>query len=220
MISEIFSSLQGEGLHCGKKQIFIRFSGCNLRCWYCDTKYAWDVDKAKTMSVDEIISEVETLADRDNVSSICITGGEALLQVSVLSTLLPLLKRKFEVHLETNGTFVNECSSIFKYIDVVSFSFKFPSDCGKIFWNEYEFIIKEFKKQSFFVKSVITHRTKEEEVKRLIKILKNKKIPLVFQPVSLDSIVSKKIVEFINLASKDIQFLYLLPQMQKIWGIK
>jgi 7-carboxy-7-deazaguanine synthase len=66
-ISEIFASIQGEGLHAGKPQIFIRLSGCNLSCSWCDTKHAWE--GGDEMSVYEIMDAVK----ENGRKSICIT---------------------------------------------------------------------------------------------------------------------------------------------------
>ncbi|MDD5419791.1 MAG: 7-carboxy-7-deazaguanine synthase QueE, partial [Methanomicrobiaceae archaeon] len=98
-VSEIFRSLQGEGLSQGKPCIFVRLAGCNLNCLWCDTRYART--GGREVSVDEILDLVWRL----NGGHICVTGGEPLLQ---RAELLELVK-KFRVHgytveIETNGT--------------------------------------------------------------------------------------------------------------------
>ncbi|HKM13904.1 MAG TPA: 7-carboxy-7-deazaguanine synthase QueE, partial [Candidatus Methanomethylophilaceae archaeon] len=70
-IYETFTSLQGEGLMMGVPTFFIRTSGCNLDCYWCDTKYAFDEGK---------YYDVTALAELSTVSHICITGGEPMLQ--------------------------------------------------------------------------------------------------------------------------------------------
>ena len=99
IVSEIFRSLQGEGKSQGRPCTFIRLAGCNLRCAWCDTSYAWE--GGEKMSVMEVLDRVWLLNGRQ----ICITGGEPLLQ---REDLLELLK-KFRLHgytveIETNGT--------------------------------------------------------------------------------------------------------------------
>ncbi|MFP4609333.1 MAG: 7-carboxy-7-deazaguanine synthase QueE, partial [Candidatus Aenigmatarchaeota archaeon] len=69
-IVEIFHSLQGEGNNIGKPTVFIRTAGCNLRCGWCDTRYAWD--GGEKMSVQEILERVK----RFDTQQVCITGGE------------------------------------------------------------------------------------------------------------------------------------------------
>jgi 7-carboxy-7-deazaguanine synthase len=99
IVSEIFRSLQGEGKNQGRPCTFIRLAGCNLRCAWCDTAYAWE--GGQEMSVIEVLDRVWL----QNGKHICITGGEPLLQ---REELLELLK-KFDLHgytveIETNGT--------------------------------------------------------------------------------------------------------------------
>ncbi|MCS7180168.1 MAG: 7-carboxy-7-deazaguanine synthase QueE, partial [bacterium] len=73
-ISEIFFSIQGEGLLQGLPFIFLRFCGCNLKCRWCDTKYAWE--NGNNLSEIEILKEIE----RFKCKRICFTGGEPYLQ--------------------------------------------------------------------------------------------------------------------------------------------
>ncbi|MCI2082718.1 MAG: 7-carboxy-7-deazaguanine synthase QueE [Bacteroidales bacterium] len=110
-INEIFYSLQGEGSFTGTPMVFIRFSGCNLDCKWCDT----DSSKFTEMSDDDILAEVEKCysesgamqsagPDVEKVQKyVCLTGGEPGLQVD--SALLNLLHMaNYEIHMETNGT--------------------------------------------------------------------------------------------------------------------
>jgi len=99
IVSEIFRSLQGEGINQGRPCTFIRLAGCNLRCAWCDTSYAWE--GGKEMSVTEILDRVWL----QNGKHICITGGEPLLQHDeVLELLKKLSLHGYAVEIETNGT--------------------------------------------------------------------------------------------------------------------
>jgi 7-carboxy-7-deazaguanine synthase len=98
-IVEIFKSLQGEGRNQGKVCLFIRLSGCNLHCRWCDTEYARTA--GTDMSLDAILEQVW----RVNPPYICITGGEPLLQPQELEPLLVSLHKKgTAIDIETNGT--------------------------------------------------------------------------------------------------------------------
>ena len=77
-INEIFYSIQGEGIQSGLPTIFIRLTGCNLRCSYCDTKYAYI--KGKHLSIDEISLKLKEFP----CNTVCITGGEPLLHENIL----------------------------------------------------------------------------------------------------------------------------------------
>lgn len=99
-ISEIFYSLQGEGIQLGLPTIFIRCFGCDLRCSWCDTMYAVEGTDFQIMSVEDIYSKVKEFSCK----RVCITGGEPLLQSDELSILMKyLLDDKYNVVLETSG---------------------------------------------------------------------------------------------------------------------
>lgn len=96
-ISEIFFSLQGESLTAGLPTVFIRLTGCPLRCGYCDTTYAFQ--GGQWMSLDEIVSEVGRYQSR----YVTVTGGEPLAQKQCLVLLKILCDMGYKVSLETSG---------------------------------------------------------------------------------------------------------------------
>lgn len=96
-ITEIFFSLQGESSFVGLPTIFVRLTGCPLRCQYCDTAYAFH--GGSRMSIDTIISKIKTYPTR----YICITGGEPLAQKQVLILIKQLCDLNYSVSIETSG---------------------------------------------------------------------------------------------------------------------
>ena len=102
-VFEIFSSIEGEGIRAGQLCTFIRLSGCNLNCSYCDTKYAMTTEAGTHMSVQEIVDEVDAICSSTNVT---LTGGEPLWRCSkeLRSLLEELVARGYEVNVETNGS--------------------------------------------------------------------------------------------------------------------
>lgn len=96
-ITEIFYSLQGESTLVGLPTVFIRLTGCPLRCSYCDTAYAFN--GGVRMSVDAIIDQVRQY----NTRYITVTGGEPLAQANCLELISSLLDRSYVVSLETSG---------------------------------------------------------------------------------------------------------------------
>ena len=96
-INEIFYSLQGEGYHSGTPAVFVRFSGCNLRCAFCDTKH----QDGQTMSLQEIVAEVNKYP---LAPLVVLTGGEPSLFID--ETFVAELKQKTNknIAIETNGT--------------------------------------------------------------------------------------------------------------------
>jgi 7-carboxy-7-deazaguanine synthase len=96
-ITEIFRSLQGEGDAVGFPTVFVRLTGCPLRCQYCDTAYAFT--GGQWWSLDEIVARVAEL----EVRHVCVTGGEPLSQRNCLPLLQRLCDAGYEVSLETSG---------------------------------------------------------------------------------------------------------------------
>jgi 7-carboxy-7-deazaguanine synthase len=99
-ISEIYRSVQGEGLLTGVPSVFVRTSGCNLRCWFCDTPYTSWHPEGGDMSTDEIVAQVEEW----DCKNVVLTGGEPMLY----SELIPLCDRLHaigrHITIETAGT--------------------------------------------------------------------------------------------------------------------
>ncbi len=96
-INEIFFSLQGESSRVGLPTVFVRLTGCPLRCGYCDTAYAFH--EGITRSVDDVLDEVASHGARH----VCVTGGEPLAQKSCLALLAQLCDIGYSVSLETSG---------------------------------------------------------------------------------------------------------------------
>ena len=103
-INEIFFSIQGESSWAGHPTVFIRTSGCHLRCTYCDTKYAYY--DGQLMTLDQILVKVRSYPTR----YVCLTGGEPLLQPASLSLMSMLCELGFNVSLETSGD--NDCGPV------------------------------------------------------------------------------------------------------------
>ncbi len=97
-VNEIFYSIQGESSYAGRPCVFVRLTGCNLRCAYCDTPYAYD--EGQYLNIDEIIEQVASYRCR----LVEITGGEPLLQKETPHLIQRLLDKNFELLLETNGS--------------------------------------------------------------------------------------------------------------------
>ena len=96
-INEIFFSLQGESSRVGLPTVFVRLTGCPLRCGYCDTAYAFH--DGKTRDIDDVLAEVATYKTK----TVCVTGGEPLAQKNCLTLLAKLCELGYSVSLETSG---------------------------------------------------------------------------------------------------------------------
>jgi 7-carboxy-7-deazaguanine synthase len=100
-ISEIFPSVQGEGLRMGSPSIFVRLAGCNLRCDFCDTRYAWTGGADFTAS--ELLEEIKAVCKNFPCRWICLTGGEPFFQ-DITALTSRLREKEFRIQIETNGT--------------------------------------------------------------------------------------------------------------------
>lgn len=189
-IVEIFSSFQGEGLWIGRRQIFIRFAGCNLDCHYCDTPESRSPTNGILMTVDEVLEKIENLKTAD-LHSISFTGGEPLLYVDFIN--LVAQKINIKIMIETNGTLTDSFHKINK-IDCVSLDIKLSDH----FEDETHDNI--FEKELASVKLLIQQNTKlycklvvlpstdlntlRKTAKRLSVEIQDISIPLVIQPAS------------------------------------
>jgi len=229
-VSEIFSSLQGEGLYLGKKQVFVRFGRCNMKCVYCDEVDKMSKGAFKQVTVSSIISRIlhfENIYGTHH--SVSLTGGEPLMYPKALAALLPLLKeRGLRVYLETNGTYPQNLNQFLSYMDIIAMDMKPPSSSGdRPFWEEHEDFLRLGAQKKIFVKIVITSKTLLHEISRCVDIMRrvNPAIPLIFQPesewtgISIEA-MDKIRLEYEPLASQRLQDVRVIPQMHKIWGIQ
>jgi len=118
-INELFYSIQGEGNLAGIPSVFVRTSGCNLRCWFCDSYHtSWDPTHA-WMEIDAIVDEVKTHEQADHV---VITGGEPMIHEGIELLIERLADAGYHITVETNGTIYRDVP-----IDLASISPKLAS---------------------------------------------------------------------------------------------
>jgi 7-carboxy-7-deazaguanine synthase len=108
-VAEVFRSIQGEGRLTGTASVFVRASGCNLRCTFCDTPYASWSPEGKDLSVDEIVAAVERLSRADGrqavpVRHVVLTGGEPMLFAELVPLAAAVRQAGRHVTIETSGT--------------------------------------------------------------------------------------------------------------------
>lgn len=125
-MSEIFYSIEGEGVRQGLSVLFVRFSGCNLRCKYCDTKYAQDGLKPEyEVTEKDLINQIEERLKYDNCKRLTFTGGEPMLQERFITGFIKS-HPKVEVNIETNGS--QEFKNMLQYKNtIVTADIKMPS---------------------------------------------------------------------------------------------
>lgn len=99
-IAEIYAAEQGEGMYAGTPSVFLRTTGCNLRCWYCDTPHTSWSPEGETLALDEILERIT----RFDCEHVVVTGGEPFLQPAITSLTAALKRRGSFVTVETAGT--------------------------------------------------------------------------------------------------------------------
>jgi len=191
-VNEIFLSIQGEGSSTGYPTIFIRFTGCNLRCDYCDTRYSYE--DGIEMKPKDIYMKIKEYGYR----RVCITGGEPLLQEEI-HILLSLLK-EFEINIETNGSID---LSKYKLCDKHRFTMdmKVPSslESEKMKLSNFNYL-----RELDEIKFVIGSRDDYEWAKDIINKYYKKGI-IIFSPI-FTKIDPKEIVKWILEDRLDVRF--------------
>lgn len=238
---EMFSSIQGEGPYLGLRQIFLRFSGCNLDCAYCDTAHiagsvfrvervpgSGNFDLYANPITPEDTASIITEFDLKYIHSLSLTGGEPLLQTGFIKKLRPLLDdQKLPFYLETNGTLPGKLAEVIDYIDIISMDMKLPS-AGKnpAQWEAHREFLKIGVRKNIYVKIVVTGETTEEEIVQASSIISdiNSHIPLILQPVDPLSVLPQNIVtvqqlfKFQETSLNYIADVRIIPQTHKVLG--
>jgi organic radical activating enzyme len=113
-VSEIFESLQGEGVSSGAPCVFVRLAQCNLHCSWCDTKYTWDFERYRYEDEvhEQSVAEVARIVNAAPSRRLVLTGGEPLLQQRALKEFFARLAPDIAVEVETNGTIVPDPSAL------------------------------------------------------------------------------------------------------------
>ena len=203
-INEIFKSIQGESSHAGLPCAFVRLTGCNLRCTWCDTEYAFH--EGKHLSVEEIVRTV----DGYGLSLVEITGGEPLLQEGVYDLMQAFLTKGYRVLLETGGSLPLDQvpPEVIKIVDI-----KCPGS-GEESKNLYSNL--DLLQPTDEVKFVILDRADYEWSKQILSQYPiHKKAQVLFSPV-YDKLALKDLAEW---ALEDNLPVRLQTQLHKVaWG--
>lgn len=217
-ISEIFQSIQGEGLYQGQTQVFVRFFGCNLSCSFCDTK----TEHYEEKTVEETLNEVLSYTGCDAVS---LTGGEPLLHVEFIKELAGKLKENNKtVYLETNGVLYKNLQEIVDLTDIIAMDFKLPTSTGlKSFWREHREFLKTGKHKEVFVKAVIGPNTQLCDIYTCIAIIKEVKpeAALVLQLQNpLENELEGKALSYLGLCLRNKINAQVMSQSHKKLGLQ
>ncbi|EHQ90090.1 7-carboxy-7-deazaguanine synthase QueE [Desulfosporosinus youngiae] len=198
-VTEIFSSIQGEGPYVGVRQVFLRLPNCNLKCPYCDTgtsvpqQLRMETETGSGMfdthenpvSFAKLIELLQSY-DFSIHHSLSVTGGEPLLWSNQLRVLLPFLQEKgIKIYLETNGTMPEQLLQVLPWVDIISMDIKLPFD-GQTFWAVHETFLRYSLQKEVFVKLVVHNQTDLNELRTARDLVAgvDPQIRTILQPVT------------------------------------
>ena len=242
-VSEIFVSFQGEGLHAGRRQAFVRLGGCPLRCRYCDTPESLvpvaacrvlgpdGVERRPnpltTAALDAIVSRLTAAAPP--LHAIAVTGGEPLAQADFLATWLAARETSLPVLLETAGILPARLRRVLPWVAIVSLDFKCPSNTGeRARWDEHEACLGEAigAGREVYVKMPVDENTAADDVERGARLMAATAPgrPLFLTPLTEPdttrlTIGGATLDRLHALASRIHADVRVLPQLHKVLGI-
>lgn len=238
---EIFSSIQGEGMLVGCRQIFLRLPHCNLNCHYCDTDFAatdfCQVEdlpgsgQLRALANPLSLAQVQGLIEgwcRDAPGahhSISITGGEPLVSHELLANWLPVLRKLLPIYLETNGTLPDELEKLLPHIDWVSMDIKLSSQTGlPTDWAAHLKFLQLAQRTNCYVKMVVGVNTPALELLQGAKLVADvsSEIPLILQPVTIEgkiSLSTSTLLEMQRLVATRHSNVRIIPQTHRFMGV-
>lgn len=203
---EIFSAIQGEGLNVGTRQLFVRFSGCDLRCRFCDSAHTWHTQTicrveatpgqrdfeihSNPVEISQLITWVKRQAVANLHDSLSLTGGEPLLHCDFLADFLNQLRTAVQIpiYLETGGHRPEDLQKLLPYLDMVGMDLKLPSVSGETHWQAHETFLKlcDHSGVTVFCKVIVSRDTTNADLDQAAALVArvNPNIPLFIQPVT------------------------------------
>jgi 7-carboxy-7-deazaguanine synthase len=242
-VSEIFVSFQGEGLHAGRRQLFVRFAGCPLRCRYCDTPESLvPVPECRVLGPDGTERQANPLAPATldalvarlaaaapPLHAIAVTGGEPLAQADFLATWLAGRTTRLPVLLETAGILPARLRRVLRWVTIASLDVKCPSNTGeRPRWEEHEECLAAAVAAGcdVYVKMPVDDSTAVDEVERGADLVHRvaPQAPLFLTPLTepttsrltIDAPALERLHAAASAVHGDVR---VLPQLHKVLGI-
>jgi organic radical activating enzyme len=237
-LSEIFASVEGEGLFAGEPVVFARLAGCNLRCSYCDTQYALEnpamalvYEGATAREITNPVPAadlVELISDyfRD-AATVVFTGGEPLLQADFLLVAMRDLRGLgYGIHLQTNGTLASALLQVRDIVDFVSMDIKLPStQGGRDLSREHLESLRAATGKNLAVKIVVAPDAHDREIDAAVRLVGdvNRFIPVILQPAFVDSrpaVGADRLTAALAIARRHVHDARISIQMHKVIGAR
>ena len=247
VVTEIFCSIQGEGIYAGERQVFVRTAGCSATCYWCDTvssKRERPVclvhgenrrSLPNPVTVGAVADVASTLAvEQGPARTVSVTGGEPLEQPGFVTALgLRLRDRGFRIYLETSGLEPRAMLEVRSSVDVVAMDVKLPSATGQEHWTAHRQFLNATVGLERFVKIVVDATTPLAEVQKALRLIADAdpSIPVVLQPESRTFLKSAsgadaraRLVRILEAAQRDgsryVDDVRILPQLHKVLKVR
>ncbi|MEM0029975.1 MAG: 7-carboxy-7-deazaguanine synthase QueE [Candidatus Nitrosocaldus sp.] len=233
-ISEVFTSIEGEGMYLGTKTLFIRLAGCPLRCFYCDTPYALSIGNGTYYSIDEAKAIIARKVEKSTFKA-NFTGGEPLLQHEAVRELARYIRDELmlKTYLESSCYDASRFLYVLPYIDICKIEFKLK-DSNAIDDKHYARLLENemlclkhaiASRKVTYIKVVLSSLSKREEVEELARMIfeecSSKDIDgFVLQPVNgVDEPRLEHMLALYDAVHQYYPNVRIIPQMHKVMGI-
>ncbi len=242
-VQEVFSSIQGEGIYVGKRQVFVRFAHCHLKCAYCDTPMTSPTGQCHVetppgsgiieyhnnpLPPETLVDIIQSLLKTAKHHSVSFTGGEPLLYHQFLQSVFPQVQGHCKTYLETSGTQADFLESVLPWTDIIAMDIKLPSATGEApqFENHARFYAqaKGNPATECFIKLVFNQRTTLAELAEVRGIVTNRQTPIILQPeTSLTdrtvSILPSQVFAAENYLTQYFDDVRVIPQTHKMLNV-
>jgi len=232
-ISEIFTSVEGEGIYFGTKTLFVRLAGCTLKCFWCDTPYALSMKDGREYEISDAIKLLDSNLVQ-NTFKVNFTGGEPLLQHKAVYEMAKHVRDKgLRTYLESSCFSVERFKEILPLIDICKIEFKLrdsevvdPEHYGELLENELKCLEEAVKsKKTTYIKVVVSKLSDKKEFEELAK--------MVFEKIKADDIKGfiiqpaygtsepslDQLFQFYDAVYPYYEQVRIVPQLHKVMGI-